>query len=261
VARKKKCKVFVSYSRHDEALVKPLASLLGAAANDAVFFDVTSLKAGDLWEEAIFTAVKEASVFIVCWCCESQKSLFVAREISAALSEGNKKLVPVLFCSAPLPVDLANRQWTDLRGKVMHDCPQPHPKKEENKPFEPTMIFTPRAPASKADDDFANKPKGHGESIAYSDSPQPYSASRSFTSFLSTIAGYLWVLIGLMLGFDFFLQGKTAIGLLLTGICTAILVALIFAQIMLTRKRPVDGPEADIIARQARAYFEGLGKN
>jgi hypothetical protein len=44
--RKKRCKVFVSYSRHDEELVKPLAGLLGAAANDAVFLDVTSLKSG-----------------------------------------------------------------------------------------------------------------------------------------------------------------------------------------------------------------------
>jgi hypothetical protein len=127
VASKKKCKVFVSYSRHDEALVRPLAGLLGVAADDAVFLDVTSLKPGDLWEEEIFDALKEASVFILCWCCESEKSKNVAKEIKAALSDHRKKLVPVLFCGAPLPPDLAERQWTDLRGKVVHNCSE-HPK-------------------------------------------------------------------------------------------------------------------------------------
>jgi hypothetical protein len=126
VASKKKCKVFVSYSRHDEALVRPLAGLLGVAADDAVFLDVTSLRPGQLWEKEIFDALKDASVFVLCWCCESQKSHNVAKEIAAALSDERKKLVPVLFCEAPLPTDLKARQWTDLRGKIVHKCPVPH---------------------------------------------------------------------------------------------------------------------------------------
>jgi hypothetical protein len=52
VAKQKKCKVFVSHSRHYEALVKPLAGLL-VAMNEAVFLDVTSLSPGDLWEQQI----------------------------------------------------------------------------------------------------------------------------------------------------------------------------------------------------------------
>jgi TIR domain len=131
VAKRKKTKVFVSYSRHDEALVRPLAGLLGVAADDAVFLDVTSLKPGDLWDDKIMGAVKEASVFVLCWCCESDKSTFIAKEISAALAEGEKKLVPVLFCSTPLPPGMADRQWIDLRGKVVHDCPLPHVEKKK----------------------------------------------------------------------------------------------------------------------------------
>jgi hypothetical protein len=115
VVRKKKCKVFVSYSRHDEALVKPLAGLLGVAADDAVFLDVASLKPGDPWEEEIMEAIKEASVFILCWCCESEKSSPVAKEITAALAGDKKRIVPVLFCSAKLPVFLRYIQWIDLR--------------------------------------------------------------------------------------------------------------------------------------------------
>jgi hypothetical protein len=122
MARKKRCRVFVSYSRHDESLVKPLAGLLGAAADDAVFLDVTSIKPGEIWKTEIEKAVREASVFILCWCCESEKSSFIAYEIQAALSAGEKRLVPVLFCSTPLPATLADRQWIDLRERVVHLC-------------------------------------------------------------------------------------------------------------------------------------------
>ncbi|HEY0760565.1 MAG TPA: TIR domain-containing protein [Acidisarcina sp.] len=124
----------MSYSRHDEALVKPLAGLLGVAADDAVFLDVSSLKPGDLWDEKIMGAVKEASVFVLCWCCESEHSTFVAKEISAALAEGKKKLVPVLFCSTPLPPTMADRQWIDLRGQVVHQCPVAHVPKPTHAP-------------------------------------------------------------------------------------------------------------------------------
>lgn len=119
------------YSRHDEALVKPLAGLLGVGADDAVFLDVASLKPGDLWDDKIMGAVKEASVFVLCWCCESEHSTFIAKEISAALSQGVKRLVPVLFCSTPLPPNMADRQWIDLRGQIVHNCPVPHVEKKK----------------------------------------------------------------------------------------------------------------------------------
>jgi hypothetical protein len=66
VARKKKCKVFVSYSRHDEALVKPLAGLLGAASDDAVFADVNSIVPCEAWQYRIEKAIRESTVFVVC---------------------------------------------------------------------------------------------------------------------------------------------------------------------------------------------------
>jgi hypothetical protein len=129
MARKKKTRVFISYSRHDEALVKPLSALLGSATNDAVFLDVSSLKPGDLWEDEIVKAVKESSVFVLCWCCECKKSEFIAKEISTALSDRRKRLVPVLLCAMDLPTALANRQWIDLRGQVAHNCTEKHEKK------------------------------------------------------------------------------------------------------------------------------------
>jgi hypothetical protein len=148
VARPRKTKVFVSYSRHDEALVKPLAGLLGVAADDAVFLDVASLKPGDLWDEKIIGAVKEASVFVLCWCCQCEHSTFIAKEISAALLEKKKRLVPVLFCSTPLPPAMADRQWIDLRGQIVHDCLSPHTD-EKTVPRDPSdkWIARVRTPA------------------------------------------------------------------------------------------------------------------
>ena len=61
-------------------------------------------------------------MFVLCWCCESAKSQFVAKEIKAALKDSGKKLVPVLLCSTKLPEVFARIQWIDLRGKVKHKC-------------------------------------------------------------------------------------------------------------------------------------------
>jgi hypothetical protein len=122
VPRKKKCKLFVSYSRHDEELVKPLAGLLGVAADDEVFLDVESIKPGQKWKSEIERAIRASSVFVLCWCCESEKSKFIAHEIKMAMSSESKRLVPVLFCGIPLPRSLADRQWIDLTGRVAHRC-------------------------------------------------------------------------------------------------------------------------------------------
>jgi hypothetical protein len=106
--------------------------LLGAAADDAVFLDVTSLKPGDRWKDEIESAVRNAAVFVLCWCCESQQSAFVAHEIETALIDSVKRLVPVLFCGTPLPEPLSDRQWIDLRGKVVHFCnDSAHPRKSK----------------------------------------------------------------------------------------------------------------------------------
>lgn len=115
--------MFVSYSRHDEALVKPLAALLGVAvAKDSIFLDVDSLVPGDVWGKKIIAAILECSVFVLCWCCETERSAFVAKEIKIALRDGKKRVVPVLLCSTKMPFGLLSRQWIDLRECVVHRC-------------------------------------------------------------------------------------------------------------------------------------------
>ena len=70
-----------------KGLVKPLAGLLGVVAEDAVFLDVERLKPGQLWEKEITEAVERSSVFVVCWCCETERSRFVMQEIALALRD------------------------------------------------------------------------------------------------------------------------------------------------------------------------------
>jgi hypothetical protein len=123
--------VFISYSRHDEGLVKPLAALIGVADSltryeAAVFLDVQELKPGDLWRHEIVSAIRGAKVFVLCWCCKSRQSEFISEEIAVALEDPRKRIVPVLFCEKPLPEHLENRQWIDLRGRVQHDCQSRH---------------------------------------------------------------------------------------------------------------------------------------
>src|SRR5947199_173923 len=96
--------------------------MLGAATDDSVFLDVTSIKPGELWDEKITDALQTAEVFILYWCCQSAESEYIAAEIGSALKDPNKRLVPVLLCSAALPSELSKRQWIDLRKKVVHDC-------------------------------------------------------------------------------------------------------------------------------------------
>jgi hypothetical protein len=111
----------VSYSRHDERLVKPIAELVGLSA-ETVFLDVSSLKPGDDWDRKIKSAIRDSVIFILCWCCQSSRSEYIAAEMKMALRDKTKKLVPVLLCSTALPEGFASKQWIDLRKAFGHHC-------------------------------------------------------------------------------------------------------------------------------------------
>lgn len=292
VAKRRKIRVFVSYSRHDEALVRPLAGLLGAAAPDAVFLDVTSLKPGDLWDKQIMNAVKEASVFVICWCCESDRSTFIAKEISAALAEGDKKLVPVLFCSTPLPPSLADRQWIDLRGQVTHVCPLPHveekKKQKKGSPREPAerklnRIRIPRPDAAAAQ--FSGLLEGLGqpsdEDRGARSVSLPTAAASSSRPKGTVYALGAALLLCLLIAFSMvYLGSKAAKGLptpdtmqaptvrnYLPIVFTGLLViAVAYVTFRLIRRfgviqRRHDRQQAENIAAAAASYFKGLGKS
>ena len=285
VARPKKTKVFVSYSRHDEALVKPLAGLLGVAADDAVFLDVASLKPGDLWDEKIIGAVKEASVFVLCWCCQCEHSTFIAKEISAALLEKKKKLVPVLFCSTPLPPAMADRQWIDLRGQIVHDCLSPQTQDKEV-PRDPSdkKIARVRPPAQwDAEKIPASPPPPPPQRLRMDQTPPPAPAmSRpsgipaAYKSRTSRVLYTLLVILlaaglGIYVFFTHAAKPESPIHPVQTSYLPLIIlamVALVFLScvafllkkaLRFIRERH-ERKQAEEIAATASSYFENLGK-
>jgi hypothetical protein len=90
----KPVKIFISYSRHDEELVRPLAGFLGLAAEGGVFLDLDSIRPGDDWRAAIERGIEGASVIVFCWCCAASMSEYIAYEIGVAMRYKEKPLVP-----------------------------------------------------------------------------------------------------------------------------------------------------------------------
>ena len=111
---------FVSYSRADEKLVKPVVQFLSVGGR-RVFWDSTNIEPGERWSNSIMEAVRNSSTIVVLWCCHSARSAWVAHEAAAATA-GSKPVVPVLLCSFPLQPPLSEYQWIDYRSSVTHQC-------------------------------------------------------------------------------------------------------------------------------------------
>jgi hypothetical protein len=258
--RRKKCKVFVSYSRHDEALVKPLAGLLGAAANDAVFLDVTSIRPGDDWKSEINEALQEASVFIVCWCCASFVSSMVEDEVARALKDKNKRLVPVRFCDAPLPFALQSRQWTDLRGRVVHTCSRQclaHKQTiEDERDHEPTVV------ASARRHEVALDPSDVAESkVRFRTTPIPFISLGMFAlAFISLMLVKSISIEHLSTSFQrlsaSFQQFWRNIAPILLAIWLAVVVFRWIREMLQRHKRR----NAERLEATVRSYFESIGQ-
>ena len=112
--------LFVSYARHDEAIVKPLAALL-RVANPEVFRDEESLHPGDVWRKVIQDAIERSTEFILFWCSHSAISSEVKREYELALHL-KKRVVPVLLDGSDLKGSLRERQVIDMRHFHQHEA-------------------------------------------------------------------------------------------------------------------------------------------
>jgi hypothetical protein len=110
---------FVSYSRRDEALVKPVVKLLGVGKR-RIFWDA-QLDPGERWMDSIAGALAGSATVIVIWCCHSAESRYVDAEVHAALTQ-DKTVVPVLICPYPLREPLDEIQGVDFREVTRHPC-------------------------------------------------------------------------------------------------------------------------------------------
>jgi len=104
--------IFVSYSRRDAEIVRPLAHLL-RATNDWVFLDSDSIRAGKKWRQEIDNAISAASLMIVFWCEHAEESEEVRREYAAAM-DTQKDVLPVRLDRTALPDSLREFQALDF---------------------------------------------------------------------------------------------------------------------------------------------------
>lgn len=111
-------KVFISYSRRDVALVKPIVQIL-RLNQQFVFLDIDSLTPGKRWRDALEQHLKETALVVVFWCLHSNSSAEVKREYELALVT-KKDIVPLLLDNTPLPDELGVFQGIDCRETVKH---------------------------------------------------------------------------------------------------------------------------------------------
>jgi hypothetical protein len=113
-------RIFISYSRSDSELVKPLAQLLKLGGR-SVFLDIDNIEPGKRWKDAIGRGIQKADYFVLLWCCHSAQSEQVAEEIRAAIGTA-KSFLPILLCPIDVPSPIDQYQWVDLRFNFVHSC-------------------------------------------------------------------------------------------------------------------------------------------
>jgi hypothetical protein len=99
--------VFVSSGIADAHLAQSLQKSLAGQGLQVITSD--DLSAGESWGKSIDSALSNANV--AAFLISSHTSPFVSREIAAAISKGNRKIVPVLVgAGAELPAQLSKYQ-------------------------------------------------------------------------------------------------------------------------------------------------------
>src|SRR5688500_14469167 len=109
-------KVFVSYSRKDEAFARKLAIWLHQALDMGVWLDVDDIPVGIKWSAAIQDGLDNCEVMVVVISPDAMKSVNVEDEWQYFLDQG-KPVVPILLRSAPIPYQLRRIQYIDFSVK------------------------------------------------------------------------------------------------------------------------------------------------
>src|SRR5215813_1800230 len=109
---KRHVRLFVSYSREDESIVRPVVQLL-RVTESKVFLDIDSIAPGERWQEELESSLARANKVCVFWCLHSKTSKWVQREWQYARRK-NKKIIPLLLDSTALASKLSKYQYIDF---------------------------------------------------------------------------------------------------------------------------------------------------
>jgi hypothetical protein len=108
--------LFMSYSREDSALVRPLVDALRRLGY-SVFFDLESIKVGDPWKRRLETSIRQSRALALCWSTQAKRSEFVQFEYAKAEAL-RKKVLPWLLDETPLPA------MVEIQGITANDPAQ-----------------------------------------------------------------------------------------------------------------------------------------
>lgn len=120
--------VFLSYSRHDSAVVERIAEKIEQAGYP-IWIDRSGIHGGEQWRNAIVDAIEAADVFIIFLSPNSVKSTNVRKELD--LADASKiSIIPITIASVIIPqqmkYQLAGIQiiegWRLADGGFSHIC-------------------------------------------------------------------------------------------------------------------------------------------
>jgi len=106
-------KIFISYSRIDSILVRPIVDLM-RTTGVSIFKDEDCIPPGKRWRPIITKNIKEIEVLILFWCIHAKKSKEVLKEWKQALNL-DKDIIPVILDETPLPLALREYNGIDFR--------------------------------------------------------------------------------------------------------------------------------------------------
>ena len=107
---------FVSYSHRDQAFVVRLREALERRGRN-IWIDADDIPAGAPWRRELGTGIEAADAFVFVISPDSVVSPECAEELKRATGLG-KRLVPVLYRSAPVPEALAAVQYIDIEKEA-----------------------------------------------------------------------------------------------------------------------------------------------
>ena len=109
---------FVSYAAADrEQVASRIQGMKKARPEMNVFFDVDSLRSGELWEQRLYREIEERDVLFLCWSKNAKASEWVEREWRYALkTKGIDGIEPIpleppQIC--PPPNELSAKHFND----------------------------------------------------------------------------------------------------------------------------------------------------
>jgi formylglycine-generating enzyme required for sulfatase activity len=108
-------RIFISYSRIDEAFARQLASQLRSVGAD-VWLDVEDIPAGMNWSRAIQTGLDESELMLVIISPESMASQDVEEEWQD-FRDNRKPIIPLLWRDAKVHYQLRRKQHIDFKSQ------------------------------------------------------------------------------------------------------------------------------------------------